>query len=199
MKMLLQNKIKLLCPVIAIFLPIISLFFDNSFVSAVSIHGHSQGATITEKYFIYTDHKSESATSILRCDRSGATVKNCKTIVTTTNLGHANALDYVWGSNFFAVYDGSCNPRNDSGCVKGCYNLNGKPVSKSNCKERANNSDKVYGKDKTSGCVTQGFAQYTAGGATYFLKGFWQCKDGGNSGNKIVVYKNNKRIKDAQN
>ncbi|MBR3122503.1 hypothetical protein IKF28_03640 [Candidatus Saccharibacteria bacterium] len=178
-----KTKTLLFYSTILIISLIFSSIFNQSFASAISIHGHSQGSTITKDYFIYTDHRNDNATSILRCKRKGSKTSGCKTIVKTKDLDHANALDHVWGSNYFAVYDGYCNPHSNSSCVEGCYTLNGKSVSKSKCKQRANNKYKNKGSS-----TSQGYAQYKVGKTTYFLKGF-------SGPNKIQVYKNGKLIK----
>lgn len=162
-----------------VFQQLISIAFAFP-TSAKSISCHSQGATITKDYFIYTDWCSDNKkTTIYRCKRNGTSISNCKKIVKAV-LGHANALNHVWGTNYFSVFDGWCNPKSNSDCMKGCYNLSGNKVSNSNCNVLPDNG-KVRNYVKGT---PQGYAQY----GDYFIKG-------ASSPNRIYIVQNRKAQK----
>ncbi len=108
---------------------VLSLFFCFVISSCVSssvwaypigYDTHSQGATITKKYFIFTALDGSNYTRIYRCNRNGTSISNCK-VITGGYFGHANVIDHEWGSNYFRVEGG------------GCYDLSGKKVSTSKC------------------------------------------------------------------
>lgn len=160
------------------------IYYKPIHAAGPPMSGHSQGATITKDYFIYTDYTSNnSATKIYRCKRSGTSVSNCKKLF-SANLQHANALEHHWGTDYFWVFGGDCNPKSGDCRKKGrewCYNLDGKRQSDtSKCGARPqNNSKEGYG-------TPQGYTQY----GKYILKGY-------SGSNKIVVYngKNDKSPK----
>ncbi|MBR3236380.1 hypothetical protein IKF92_01735 [Candidatus Saccharibacteria bacterium] len=172
------------------------LLFFSITTSANASAANTQGSTLTEKYYLYAELTNYSASSstcgnakgrtsgcivnIYRCNRSGTVIKSCKKIINRAKLGHANALDHVWGSNYFYVYDGWCNPATEAKCTKGCFNLDGKKASNSKCGAKANNN---YGKKAGT---PQGFARYKSGNDTYFIKGF------SGSPGKIKIFKNGK-------
>lgn len=165
--------------VLFILLFIISLavfFVPNESVAAIPLSGHSQGATITKNYFLYTDwpHNDRGVTDIYKCRRSGTQVSGCRKI-TSGNFRHANVLGHKWGTNYFAVFNVG-NPKN---ATWWCFDLNGRKVSnKEMCKPlpKFNSS--------TSLGVPQGNAQY----GDYFLKGY-------SSTNKVMIYKKGKLVK----
>lgn len=145
----------------------------------------SQGATITEDYFIFTDYcgngsdkdeDNDSRTSIYRCDRSDSNISNCERIVYRAYLNHANSLSYEWGSNHFWVFDGWCNPASND-CKREqrewCFDFNGKTADTSLCGVKPKNfSCEKYG-------IAQGYAQH----GKYSLKGYYEP-------NRIVIYEN---------
>lgn len=159
----------------------INIFALAPKASALDIRGHSQGSTMTKEYFIYATLYGGKA-HLFRCKRSGTSISHCKNITPKVGLGHANAIDHQWGSNYFYVYDGWCNPRTKASCTKGCFDFNGKKVNNSKCGTKANN------KYRKTNSTAQGYAQYKDAKGTYFLKGF-------SGPNLIQVYRNGKLIK----
>lgn len=142
-------------------LAIVPAFAQN--VSAMDIGpAHSQGATITKKYFIYTVLDDDGYTAIYRCNRNGTNISGCKSIA-GGNFGHANVIDHEWGSNYFRVEGG------------GCFTLSGKSASSSKCL-----SNPANWSNDSGGLTGQGRTQY----GEYRLKAFGSTH-GSNS--RIVV------------
>ncbi len=138
------KRLKILLYILGVFFGIAS---GQSFVqtaSAVPIgSAHSQGATITRNYFIYTALGTNNRTTVYRCNRSGDYISGCRAIITNGNFGHANVIDHEWGTNYFRVEGG------------GCYNLAGRRAADSKCK-----SNPVNWIVDSGGLVGQGRTQY---------------------------------------
>ncbi len=154
--------------------------------SAISLRNGcwSQGATITEKYFLYTDWCGNSKITIVnRCNRIGTSIvaSTCKEII-KKNLGHANVLEHTWGSNYFWVFDEG-NARNNTNVIKGCYDLDGHQVSNSKCGVIPDNSASYVN------ITRQGYTQY----GEYFLKG--ASPKNGSGTNRIYIVDKNNNIK----
>ncbi|MBR2997432.1 hypothetical protein IKF33_03325 [Candidatus Saccharibacteria bacterium] len=179
---------------LTIFTFVISLFFFTFFVSiapvsalspifTTGIKAHSQGATITKNYFIYTIHPSDNDITLYRCSRSGDKISNdCKKINGKKNgdkkLGHGNVLDHEWGSNYFWVFDSGSAKRKKH---RWCFDLSGNQVSQSNCYKVTTENP------RSPGGISQGFAIY----GKYRLKAQ-------SAPNKIYVYKKSsgKKVKE---
>ena len=123
---------------------------------------HTQGATVTKKYFLYTDWCGDgNATKIYRCDRAGTSISNCRKIVEGKFL-HANVLYHVWDSNYFWIFD-SGSPRKSGNAW--CYNLNGKKAADAKCGTIPYNHAAQI--DASTYTYPQGFTKY----GNYHLKG----------------------------
>ena len=145
---------------------------------------HSQGASVTKGGFVYTSWcGDEKQTSIIRCDRKGATVKNCKKIL-TDYFEHASVIDGTWGSKYYLIYnsgthDGIQHPQY-------CINITtGKIVGEENCTNTATLRNRKLKSDQ----VAQGFTVY----GNYYLRGYSSKNNAGK--NRIDVYKGNKVVK----
>ena len=140
--------------------------FDDTEVHAASNYSpltcHTQGATVTKKYFLYTDWCGDgNATKIYRCDRAGTSISNCRKIVEGKFL-HANVLYHVWDSNYFWIFD-SGSPRKSGNAW--CYNLNGKKAADEKCGTIPYNHGPQI--DASRYTYLQGFTKY----GNYHLKG----------------------------
>ena len=129
---------------------------------------YSQGATLTKKYYIFTEwNKNTSRTRIVMCKRSNSSkcVKSSQ-----YSYGHANSLYHQWNTDNFLVY-GSSNSK------QSCWSISKrKPVKNiSTC------STGFIGKSTHS--VPQGSTKY----GKYYLRVF------GNSEHSkyIALYKQN--------
>ena len=140
---LLQNKRNLLVLILAILVFSSALLFRHN-VNAVgtkkvasyyvnngsgSVYWHSQGATLTKDYYIWTDwKKSNGPTYIVMCKRSNP--KSC-TRSGKKDYGHASTLHHKWGTDYFLIKAGST--------IEGCWSISKKKeVSTSNCKALKN-------------------------------------------------------------
>lgn len=155
---------------------IASLFLAYS-AQAISIGaGHSQGATITKDYFIYTvvnDVGGGQRADVFRCNRNGLDINesSCKKIASGIP-GHANVIEHKWGSNYFSVEVSSESNR----CY--CYTLDGNKVDSSFCGKLNH-----WGWSSDAGGLThQGRAEF----GDYRLKAFGQTSD---MHSRIVVKK----------
>lgn len=144
-----------------------------------SVRRISQGATITEKYFLYADWvENSSQTIIYRCKRSGNKISGCKKLI-QGNFIHANTLGHKWGTNYFSIFN--CGNPN-GGASWWCYDLDGNRASKSKCKPLPKFNTNTSGVKGGRG-MPQGNAQY----GDYFLKGY--SSNASSNKNKILIYK----------
>ena len=174
-----KNYLKLIS---LLFILVISVVFCNptNAGNTVSTSHAAQGATITEKYFIYASWQgNNSITYIYRCNRSGTSISKCKKI-TSGVFGHANALDYNWGKNHFWIYS-------YDNSHAWCYNFNGKKVNKSLCGKSSKNNYKSLTK-KRPGSVAQGYTQYLVGNDRYYIKLYYKP-------NSLQIFKNKNLVK----
>ncbi|MDO5475399.1 MAG: hypothetical protein Q4F61_03400 [Candidatus Saccharibacteria bacterium] len=76
-----------------------------SLLKKIDLGGWTQGATITKKYFIYTETVKSDGSEYARLHRcKWPSFSSCdKTVKAKVN--HANILDAKWGSNYFWVLD----------------------------------------------------------------------------------------------
>ena len=142
-----------------------------------SVGWHSQGATLTKDYYIWTDwKKSAGPTTIVMCKRSNP--KSCWRS-SSKSYGHAGTLWHRWGSDYFLVKDVSTN--------RACWSISKKKtVSKSYCKPGSFSGSNM----RTHG-VPQGYTRY----GDYYLRGFGNYP----GGNYITLYnKNKKKLADAK-
>ena len=123
---------------------------------------HTQGATITKDYFLYTDWcGDDDVTTIFRCDRDETNISNCRKMV-EGKFRHANVLYHVWDNDYFWVFD-SGSPRKSGKAW--CYSLDGRKINNSECGTLPYN----YGPqiDASQYKYLQGFTKY----GNYHLKG----------------------------
>ena len=146
--------------------------------SSNNISCHSQGSTVTEKYFLYTDWcGNDSITSVYRCNRNGASFGNCKKIV-SGKFKHANVLYNAWGSQYFWIL----NFGNPAKTGAWCYSLDGKAADKSKCGPIPMNLGPGGGTSNYK--LLQGYTRY----GDYALKGV-------SGPNQISIKQNGKEIK----
>lgn len=139
---------------------------------------HSQGATMTKEYYIWTDWKKSSGpTTIVMCKRSNPT--NCWRS-SQKSYGHASTLWHNWGSDYFLIKEKST--------VHACWSISKKQeVDKKYC-----NSSAIKGAGSmNTHSVPQGYTRY----GDYFLRSFGNTP----GANYITLYdKNFKKIKDVK-
>lgn len=175
----------LLLPIICFITALICA--DRSYAADVLITNkfltcRSQGATIVDDYFVYTDYcghgaqrgqDNNSLTSIYACKLSGNKCGASSKIVTGAKLKHANALDYQWNNNgSFWVFDGWCDPA-INGCSGGyqwCYKLDltKTPISAQKTNQENCGSLTKNKKSSSDRGLSQGYSSY----GNYTLKGY---------------------------
>ena len=134
---------------------------------------HSQGATITRDYYIFTDWlKPNGPATIVKCKRIKSS--SC-TRSGTRNYEHANTMQYNWGRDYFWVYNWS------SGYKKHCLKISNLKETKSNVSSKCGPSYNASGMNRV---YRQGFVRYN----DYYLVG-----DGTEHTNYIVLYNKNKK------
>lgn len=143
-------------------------------LASYKLGGHSQGGTVTEKYYLYTDWYGDgSTTTLVRCKRSNPT--DCKNIA-KGKWGHASTVYNKWGTDVVNIVD-------SHGSRDWCINFEtGKDVG-NNC---AKIKPDGLSRKATTGLL-QGYTKY----GNYYLRGW------GNSNNKpneIRVYNKNKTL-----
>lgn len=193
--MLVKPRFKPFFAVFALSLVIAGFFVSPTYASnkakLTCLKHHSQGATITKDYFLYTDRCSDSKVKIYKCNRKGTQISNCRKI-TQGAFKHANVLEHKWGSNYFWVLDSGGKSTISKSGHHWCYSLSGKSADDSDCGGIPNSSfpksslPKYHkGKgNKRSRNVPQGFAIYN----NYRLKGIYNK-------NSIYIFRNNTRVK----
>lgn len=156
------------------------LFFSTVFfarptfaTNSTGLKAYSQGATLTEKYFVYTTCSGNCSTfSIHRCDRPG--FNNCKTLGSYSKK--PSSMYHKWGTNYAQVIT------KENGSMY-CFQLNPfKKVANSKC----------GGMMKSSG-LGAGTQAYRQGWAKYgncYLRGY-----GNNSGMKNYIHLYNSKKK----
>lgn len=157
-----------------------------SAANTVKLSGESLGATITKNYFIYTDrYKSNNKiyVDIYRCNRNGTSLSNCKRIMTKQNFGGASVLETTWDSNYVWVFD-SVNLKGKRWCID---ITNGKTVNNSKCGVVPAYKNAA----QADGSTHRGTAVY----GDYNLSGYSVTNGKSNSKNKIIEYKNGKKVK----
>lgn len=142
---------------------------------------HSQGATMTKDYYIWTDwKKSNGPTYIVMCQRSNPS--NCWRSK-KYDYGHASTLYHRWGTDYFivkAVKD-----------VKACWSISQKKeVAKSKCSSLT--SDIKIGTGITyTHSVAQGYTKY----GDYYLRSYGNTP----GANYVTLFdKDLKKIKDVK-
>lgn len=137
---------------------------------------HSQGATMSKDYYIWTDwKKSNGPTHIVFCKRSGD--KSCWRSPKSYDYDHASTLYHRWGTDYFFV--------KAVDKVKGCWSIkNKKPVSMSYCQDSI--KDIKIGKVITyTHSTAQGYTKY----GDYYLRSYGNTP----GGNYVTLF--NKKFK----
>lgn len=158
---------------------LLSLFFTSILVrptfavTSTSLKAYSQGATLTEKYYVYTTCSGNCSTfKVHRCDRPG--FNSCKTLGSYSKK--PSSMYHQWGTNYVQVVT------KENGSMY-CFQLNPfKKVANSKC-----------GKKMVSSGLGAGTQAYRQGWAKYgkcYLRGY-----GNNGGmkNYIHLYNSNKK------
>ena len=136
---------------------------------------HSQGATMTKDYWIWTDwKKSNGPTYIVMCKRSKPS--NCSRSG-AKNYGHASTLYHKWGTDYFLIKEKSD--------VKACWSISKKKeISTSKCNSLKN--EFKIGNNLSTYSVPQGYTRY----GNFFLRGYGNTP----GDNHIVLYDKNFKI-----
>lgn len=154
---------------------IFALFFVcQTHAFSTSISAYSQGATLTEKYYVYTTCSGSCGSfKIHRCDRPSG--NNCKTLGSYS--GKPSSMYHEWGTNYAQAI-----LKENSGMY--CFKLDPfEKVSNSNCGSMLKSSGLNFSGDNSK--VRQGWAAY----GKCYLRGY-----GNNGGmtNYIYLYNSKK-------
>lgn len=143
-------------------------------LASYKLGGHSQGGTVTEKYYLYTNWYGDgSTTTLVRCKRSNPT--DCKNIA-KGKWGHASTVYNKWGTDVVNIVD-------SHGSRDWCINFEtGKDVDNNCAKIKPDGLSR-----KTTTGLLQGYTKY----GNYYLRGWGNSK---NKPNEIRVYNKNKTL-----